>query len=137
MAERFPPDFVPRLGDMVKADSAKIPLEVQRAFKATESFLYSIAFAMVQGQDAMGSPTLARGDMIFKPGDGGHDTRLPIGDPGQFLGVSDASLPEWQDLPPDTIEEIVTAQGVPVADDRMRRLLEAIHIELTLIEHLL
>lgn len=85
------PWAIPPLGDMARGESQN----VQNMMRALEAFLYSLSQAMVQNQTALGSPTLAKGDMIYKPGDDAADTRLPI-DSDVLANRSD--VPTWVDL---------------------------------------
>ena len=125
----FPPPQPPKLADIALDASPN----VRRAFIALDNFLGRLAAGQVQGLDAVSSPTLIRGDMIYN--EGGGDARLPAGDDGQFLGLEDG-LPEWQDLP-DQLEEISGYDGVPVTDAQIRRLLEQLLMELMDIEQIL
>lgn len=82
---------------MVRDDPKNVPQKIQDAFVEIEKWLNALAFSQVQGQTSMQSPTLARGDMIYRPqtGPSAKDTRLPIGSTGEVLTVV-GGLPNWE-----------------------------------------
>jgi hypothetical protein len=107
-SRRLPPGSVPKLTSLVQGAPAqgvdaqvKAALEeqsqrVSNAMRVLEEYLYRLSYAQVQGLEEVGSPTLDRGDLIYRPAQTAEkDTRLPIAADGYFLGVR-SGLPTWK-----------------------------------------